>query len=219
MLKPLLPAAALLASLTTPLQAQDTLVGYWNLNTHTTRTAGTSGSLVTYYFGLGPEFMAYDAGTTVNLLPPSTAGQATLFAHFATIVGQGFVQVNGLDFTGLHTPTFSFAARKSAVADLFSTFRIEYNVGTGWQTATTLAEPGQEFSLVSYKFEGGELDGRNNVGLRIHFVEMVDFAAAVSFDNVKVTAVPEPTAIWALGGAAPLLCAQRLARRRASFTA
>lgn len=197
-----------------PLARAET-VGFWDFNNpgdFLGRTAGTSGSMAVALYDasvLVPSYIGSGPGTTVNS-GGYPAGDSLKFGDFASIAGVGYVTLTGLDFAGLSQPTFSFAWKKNDFVTFFESFAVEYNTGSGWQHAVDLGEPGTSYTAASYTFAPGVLDNKSNVGIRLHFVEVVDVASFLDVDNVTVSAVPEPAAVGLLGlGGIGLLAARR----------
>lgn len=182
-------------------QAEDVL-GFWDLNGSLTRSFGgpNAGALSVRYFDLGanPQIgvVGYDTGTSVNLLEGYTAGEALAFSDFASIVGDGFIEIEHINLTGYRLPTLSFAGERNPDLSLFSHLSIDYRIGNGaWVTAVNVGELPNDFGLVSHTFLGGQLDGQSDVSMRIHFTDAVTFVAQARFDNITVSAeaVPEPS--------------------------
>jgi len=191
-------------------QAED-VIGFWNLN-HTFDNSIVepgSGTLSVRYFDIGasePQAAVFQwvTGTDVNLLPPSSAGEALAFTDFFSIVADGYIEIEHIDFTGYQLPTLSFAAMQNPAVTLFSHLSIDYKIGNGsWITAADLkATPfPTAFAPISYQFLGGQLDGLSDVSMRIHFTDAVTLVAEARFDNIKITAeaVPEPSTYALLG--------------------
>lgn len=179
-----------------------TEVAYWDSNGTLARSAGTSGSLGAELVILGAGFIGFGTGTTVNLQPGFTAGQALEFFDLVSVVETGRVTLTGLNFTGLTTPTLSFAIRSNPAFTLSDDFRLQYDTGGGWTTASVLALPTTSYELASYTFDPGVIDGLSDVDLRLEFSSVATVLDVVQVDNVRVTAVPEPSVVWLLAAAA-----------------
>lgn len=192
----------------------ETEVGYWDLNNTLGRSSGSSGVLSAELEGFGPEYISYGTGTSVNLQPGFSAGESLRFSSLATILETGHVTVSHLNFTGLSTPTFSFAAKSSPAFQLGDVFKLEYNSGAGWVTAALLAMPSTSYSLFTHTFAPGILDDLPDVHIRMTFSTIVDIADVFDVDNVRVTAVPEPSAFWLLGSAGILAGIPCILRRK-----
>lgn len=191
----------------------DTEVGYWDLNGTLARSAGTSGSLSAELLILGAGFIGFGTGTMVNLQPGFTAGQALEFFDLVSVAETGRVTLTGLDFTGLTTPTISLAIRSNPAFTLTDDFRVQYDTGGGWITASVLSKPSTSYELVSYTFDTAVLDGLADVDLRLEFSSLATVLDVVQVDNVRVTAVPEPSVEWLLIAAALGLGVLRLRQR------
>lgn len=193
----------------------ETEVGYWDLNSTLTRSAGTSGSLSAELLILGVGFLGFGSGTTVNLQPGFTAGESLQFFDLVSVAETGRVTISDLDFTGLTTPTISFAIRSNPAFSLLDDFRLEYNTGSGWTTASDLALPTTSFELASYTFGAGVIDELSDVDLRISFISVATVLDVVEVDNVRITAVPEPSVVALALGAGAGLMLRRLWRGNA----
>ncbi|MFZ4775730.1 MAG: PEP-CTERM sorting domain-containing protein [Terrimicrobiaceae bacterium] len=78
-------------------------------------------------------------------------------------------------------------------------FRLEYDTGSGWTTATSFQPPTTSYALVSHTFAPGLLDNLSNVQLRITFSTLIAVADVFEVDNLTITAVPEPSTLALLG--------------------
>jgi len=194
-------------------------LGYWDLNNTPNRSSGSSGVLSAELEGFGPSYIGYGSGTSVNLQPGFSAGESLRFSSLATILETGHVTVSNLNFTGLSTPTFSFAAKSSPAFQIDDVFKLEYNSGSGWVTAALLAMPSTSYSLFTHTFAPEILDDLPDVHIRLTFSTIVAIADVFDVDNVRVTAVPEPSVFWLLGAAVILAGTARVFRRKraASF--
>ncbi len=188
-------AATLVVSTT---QAQ-TLVGYWDFNSTLTRSAGSSGTLTAGLDSLGLSYVSSGTGTTVNLQSGFSAGESLAFVNLISVTEVGRVTVNGLNFTGLFTPTFSFAAKSTPAFQIGDVFRLEYDSGSGWITAASFQPPTTSYELVSHTFAPGLLDNVANAQIRITFSTIVAVADVFEVDNLTIAAVPEPSTIALLG--------------------
>jgi hypothetical protein len=90
---------------------------------------------------------------------------------------------------------------------------VQYDTGGGWITASVLTKPSTSYELVSYTFDTAVLDGLADVGLRLEFGSLATVLDVVQVDNVRVTAVPEPSVAWLLIAAVLGLGVLRLRQR------
>jgi hypothetical protein len=164
---------------------------------------------------LGVGSLGFGSGTTVNLQPGFTAGSSLLFFDLVSVAETGRVTISNLDFTGLTTPTISFAIRSNPAFTLVDDFRLEYNTGGGWTTASALALPTTSFELASYTFGSGVIDELSDVDLRISFISVASVLDVVEVDNVRITAVPEPSVVALALAAGAGLISRRVWRRNA----
>ncbi len=154
-------------------------------------------------------------GTTVNAQPGVPAGDSLSFISLLDIVEDGTITISGLDFTGLEDVEFSFAIASDYVGVGAQSYTLEYNTGSGWETFSGIAEPGTSFTSRTFDLSSvTALNGASSASLRIHFVEALNLVDAVSFDNITVTAVPEPGTIGLLTAAGSLLALRRRSRVR-----
>ncbi len=212
-MKTLLAATLCFLSACLPVFSQ-TQVGYWDLNGTLTRSAGSSGTLSAELLVLGSGFINYGTGTAVNLQPGFTAGSSLRYFNLVSVVEVGRLTLTGLDFSGLETPTVTFAIRSNPAFTLSDTFQLEYNINGGsWLSATGLALPTTSFSLFSYTFGAGVLDNVGNAGIRVAFSSVATILDTVEIDNVRVTAVPEPGTLGLLAVVGIALIALKRRRR------
>lgn len=172
----------------------DTVVGYWDLNTRFTPQIG-SASLAAELNGVGILSLGWGTGTSVNLEPGYSAGESIRFLGALAGFETGTITLTGLNFSGLTTPTISFAARSNPVFEIGDQFDVEYDAGSGWSTPIALAKPGLSYSLVSHTFGSGLLDNVSDAKIRITFSSIITVADVIEVDNVRVSAVPEPTSL------------------------
>lgn len=69
---------------------------------------------------------------------------------------------------------------------------------------------------MSYTFDPGVIDGLSDVDLRLSFTSVAALLDTVEVDNIRVTAVPEPSVVWLLVAAGVTLGALGLRRRHHS---
>lgn len=175
--------------------ADAALLGYWNFNGSYDRTGGTMGSLSAELEAFGLDYQDLNGeGSAINLVPPSLADTSLRFFSLASIAEVGHVAIVGLNFVNYASPTISFAAQNSPAFQVGDEFYVEYDLGLGggWVKAADLAAPDTPFQLITYTFAPGLLDGKSNVGIRLTFSTALNFIDTLEFDNLQITAVPEP---------------------------
>jgi len=208
----------IIATLAIGMSAQGaTLVGYWDFNSGSlARSQGTSGTMSTFLVSVAvADFQSFSLpGTTVNAQPAVSAGSSLSFVSLLDIVEDGTITISGLNFSGLEGIQFSFAFASDVVGINAETLTVEYNVGDGWQTFSSIAEPTNTFTTRTFDLSSvTALDGAPSAALRIHFVEALDVIDILSFDNITVTAVPEPGALSLLACGGALLALRHRSRR------
>ncbi len=190
-----------------------TIVGSWDFNSSSlARSQGTSGTMTTELVGYpAPSYQTFTlAGTTVNAQPLIPAGQSLSFVSLFSIVEAGTVSITGLNFTGLRDIMFSFAIADDSLLTGTNSFAIDYDAGSGWQSFGSFAEPGTTFTSRSFDLSSiTALNGATNAGIRIGFAQTLNIIDVLSFDNVTVTAVPEPQTLGLLGAVLVLLAIWR----------
>ena len=191
-----------------------TQVAYWDLNGTLARSAGSSGTMSASLMVLGPGFIGYGTGTAVNLQSGFTAGSSLRFSDLVSVHEIGRLTLTGLNFSGLETPTLTFAIRSVPGFTLSDGLQLEYSTdGGSWLAVTSLTRPTATYSLASYTFGAGILDNVANAGLRLTFSTPSTVIDSVEIDNVRVTAVPEPATFGLLAGLVTLAIALHRRRR------
>ena len=204
----LLAAAA--CSLTVNASAQN-LLAYWNMDADSstsakfTANAGTQAEDVTMTAKpIG--FLSYLSntdGTTLNIYGPAgDPNNALRTASFFSVFTEGSIVISGLNTSQLTDLTISFAIRSDALITWNEQANIDYQipeVSSTWvdwdETRTT--------QTGSYQLESFTLpeavEGHDVVNLRIRMSAFFSADQHVDFDNIQITAVPEP-GTWALLG-------------------
>lgn len=151
--------------------------------------------------------LSNDTGTSLNVLPPEgVPNQALEFYTGASFGGDdGQLEMHDFDFTGMTDVVFSTAVRTDAVIIWNSRLHVDYRIDDGswidWaETETT--------NVGLYELESFDMpdaiDGEGNVDFRLRTTSWVTLGGTADFDNIQITAVPEPSTWALLAGAATL---------------
>lgn len=207
----LLVGAALIVS------AQAEVKSYWSFNSHSPAPNLGSATLTATWFGLGPGTINYEAlGSDLGALPGYDAGSALDFVSAATFLTTRHVLLENLNFAGMTGVEFSYAVASTELFDWNETAYAYYRIGDGeWSEEISLSLPIHDFTEEIFDF-GAELDGKSNVSVLIEYKAAMAVGASLRIDNMKVSAVPEPSAFGLLAaGGLVMLAARRRAGRRA----
>jgi len=183
-----------------PVQA--TLVAYWDMDASSvgskrSPSGGSQAGTVVMDFAYPPGWgtdITDVAGTPVNVVPPEgTSNRAVSFdTGLSVLQNADIITITGLDFTGLRDVEVSFAALGDAAFSWNSEIHLDYSiVGSYVDWAETESNTGGVWELDSFSMPSA-LDGESNVSLRIRTSNTVSILAQVDFDNIQITAVPEP---------------------------
>lgn len=184
----LLTALILLAS--TVSQAQ--VLSYWSFNNQTTHADLGTATLSASWFGLGPGTLVYATGTDLNAQPGYDAAWSLGYVDILTVLTDHRIEISGLDFTGLTDAELSFAATSTELFGEGEDAVIHYRIGGGsWVEFTEIALPTTSWRLDTVDF-GSLFDGHANVSIRIDYRARFELGSSLRFDNITVSAVPEP---------------------------
>jgi hypothetical protein len=199
------------------------LLAYWNMDASTasskfTANAGSqAGSVI---MTAEPEgFLSYlknTDGTTVNLYGPAgDPNNALRTASFVSVFTEGYVVMSDLNTTGMTDLTISFAIRSDAFITWNEQAHIDYRLNDGsWVDWTEVATTSTgAWELESFVLPDA-VENQTNVDLRIRMTAFFSVDQNVDFDNIQITAVPEP-GTWALLGGLGIAGLVIIRRRRA----
>ena len=213
MIRRFLGISVLCLSLTCASEAA--LVDFWDFNAQNNHSTFGKATLHTSWSGIGFGTLSYDVlGTEVGAPEGIDAGWSLPFIDLLDGLAHHRITIEGLNFTGLHSVSLTFAEKSSRIVSLGDHTKIEYNIDdTGWVELLSLDPVGSEWTLQTISF-GNLLDNAGHVSIRITHHAFFKTGAVVSFDNIGISAVPEPDAM-ALAATAFLL-GMLLMRRRVS---
>lgn len=214
----IIPAVLLLAS-----NAQaNTLLAYWNMDATDVPTkfvanqgtqAGSVSMTATPVGFLGD--LGNDVGTTLNILAPEgDPNQALEFYTGASFFGDGQLEMHDFNFTGYTDVNFSVAVLTDAFIIWNSRLHLDYRINDGswvdWaETETTNAGV---YELESIALPDA-IDGQANVDFRLRTSSWITLGGKADFDNIQITAVPEP-GTWGLLAGASVLALLAVRRRK-----
>lgn len=180
------------------------VIAYWNMDALTLAgklpaNAGTQGATVTASFdefavgflsGIDP----VAEGTTINIVgSEGWPNRGVGFFRIGAIYENGAFVMSGFDFTGLSTVAVSFAYKSEFAFTWDEDLNVDYRINSGsWVDIEELQTWSPNFSLASISF-GNLLDDTANVDLRIRTTNWLSTFGYLDIDNVKITAVPEPS--------------------------
>ena len=199
------------------------LLAYWNMDASTASskfTANDGNQAGSVTMTAEPEgFLSYLSntnGTTVNLYGPAgDPNNALRTASFVSVFTEGSVVMSDLNTTGLTDLTISFAIRSDAFITWNEHAHIDYRIDDGsWVDWTEVATTAAGVSELESFVLPDAVENQANVDLRIRMTAFFSVEQNVDFDNIQITAVPEP-GTWALLGGLGLTGLVVIRRRRA----
>ncbi|MDP0496849.1 MAG: PEP-CTERM sorting domain-containing protein [Verrucomicrobiota bacterium JB024] len=198
------------------------LLAYWNMDASTVSskfTANQGDQAGTVTMTAAPSGflngMSSVTGIALNALPP--IGDPNNALHTTTFISSGEecqVVMSGLNLSNMTDLTLSFAVKSNAFFSWGEHMHIDYDIGEGWvdwvESGST--EAGQ-WEVDSFTLPEA-VNGQSSVSLRIRMTDFIAVAQYVDFDNIQITAVPEP-GTWALLGGLGIAGLVIIRRRRA----
>jgi len=177
---------------------------YWNFNNAFNPLASNIGGAHAdvVHLSVGPGEVFLGAGTSLNALEPASPNFSLGAAAAPDIFQLESITFRNLDFRHLSNVQLSFAAQTWSVLDTAATFTVSYQIGTAaWSTPVSLATPSASWSVYQVGF-GGVLDGKNDVKIRLTFIDAFDFFDYHGIDNVQIIPEPSGSALLFWGGLA-----------------
>lgn len=222
--------------------AHGSTIAFWNFNSGTSSTTGTFSAATTFAVTEGSGTLTFSNGTTglavfggtVTNLPspdPDATGRGVALAIQNGTSGANngsFLQMN-LDMTGLQDLGMSFAAQRTSTG--FNAIDVSYAVGEGSYTSffavplleesmgTTSAVPAS-IRTVDFTSINGVIANQGDVRIRMTFSGGSTSSSAGNnrFDNLTLTAVPEPSTLGLAGVGVALAGLGAWGRRRTAAT-
>jgi hypothetical protein len=191
------------------------VLAYWSFNDKNTHTDIGTASLSSTWFGLGPGTLVYATGTELNARPGYEAGFALGYVDIFTMHSNHRLQITGLDFSGLTDAELAFAVTTTELFGIGESAHVYYSLNGGgtWEHFGEIALPNSFWRMDTIHF-GDLFDGQADVAIRIDYFAAFETGSSLRFDNVTISAVPEPAS-----GTLALLALAGLARRRRSSRA
>lgn len=197
-----------------PVLSHAKLTDYWSFNSKTPNPNLGVATLEAHWIGFGIAVPTFDLlGTELNAQMDFPAGNAMGFYDLATAASHHQLVLSGLDFTGESGVRLSYAVRSHGLFEIGEKATISYKIGDGaWSAAVEVDLPTGAWAVREYYF-GSALDNASNVSIRITHNALFEGAEFLEFDNLTITAVPEP-AVTAVACAAGLGLLALSRRRR-----
>lgn len=194
------------------------LVAYWNFNGLSTTGGVPSNAGVTSYAantGSGsltlngwnsrggataPHGISNFAGSLINSISPDAAGQSLALQGGTTAINNnGASMTISVSFTNLANPILSFATQRSNTG--FTSNQVAYSTDNlNFTNFGATYNPGTSFGLQTFDFSAiDSLDNAANIYLRITMSGATNVSGNSRFDNIQLTAVPEPTSMALFG--------------------
>jgi hypothetical protein len=190
--------------------SQADVLAYWSFNNQSVHADVGTAHLSASWFGVGPGTLVYATGTELNAQPDYAAAWALGYVDIVTALTDHRIEISGLDFSGLTDAELSFAATSTEVFGIGEEAIIHYRIGNGsWVKFTEIALPTATWRVDSVDF-GDLFDGHSHVSIRIDYRATFDLGSSLRFDNITVSAVPEPN----FGAALIAVVAGIVGRRR-----
>ncbi len=196
--------ALLFIALTTPLlaQAQETLIAYWNMDATAVldkfeANAGSQAEAVV--MDASPSGflsdLGNDTGTNINLYgEEGDPNQALEFYTGLNFGNDGQLEIFNLDFTNMTEVVISFAIRADNSFTWNQHLHVDYSLDNGenwidWDENRTTNNGQYELESIAMP---DIIDGKDNIALSIRTSSWININGKVDFDNIQITAVPEP---------------------------
>ncbi len=201
-----------------------TTVAYWNFNNlaiTSASTPGNNGAPTMIHANHGSGLLDLStwhgniddfAGSTINASNSDAAGTSlSLIAGSGSPYpgNGGSIRIH-VSLTGLRDPLLSFATQGTATG--FNTNRLAWSVdGSNFSTFASPYTPAGTYAVQTFDLSSIDtLDGASEAWLQLSFDGASGASGNNRIDNLTITAIPEPSSLWLIGGA----CLITLRRRR-----
>ena len=197
------------SSLSAPAYAE--VLGYWDfnddnlaLNTDISTQTPTMSLFSLTVGSFNPTDTGYLASAAASNQPGVISGDALRLFQLGDVYEDWILRMSGFDFTGLQGAQFvvDLLISRAFAAVENTTFQYSLDGGSNWITfftidSNTAFPPG---SWVSYAVDLPEaVDGQDGVDFRINHDGFANILSDMRYDNVTITAIPEPASVLLLG--------------------
>lgn len=204
--------------------ANASVLYYWDFNNTSSILTPTIGNGSASALNAGVQVFAgigSGTGTNENLVTPYQAGASLEFYQGLGVLGYQRIQFGNLSFADADQVQISFAVRSNEPFEFGNTFKIRYRALTGLEEGPesptwteidwTADKPTSDWSKRTFTLTG--LAGASSAQIQISSYADFAFGSVLEFDNVQITAVPEPSTVvlLALAGGAVFLIIRRRA--------
>lgn len=194
------------------------LVYYWDFNgdlpAALSPTIGSGGAGI-LYTGVGAVSLSQGTGTEVNRYESYAAGKSLAFVDLADAFRVNEITFAALDFSLKTDVVMTVAVRSTGFFSALESFTYQYRVSPSdsWSAAVNWAfKPSAEWQVLTLDFSSA-LNLSSNAQIRLVSTALFDAGEVLQFDNVQITAVPEPGALGLLGVGVLVLTRRRHRRR------
>lgn len=172
-------------------------VAYWSFNADSTAPDIGSNSLAITWEGIGLSSQGWGSGTTLAAQPGYPAGSSLEFIDPFAIFPFHRLIIGGLDFSGKTGASLSLAYRSDQIFEVGETTEVFYRQNAGaWVFSAVIPTPTDNWQSIDIAVPGA--DGNDNVDFAILNSAVFEIGSILEFDNITISAIPEPGAGAAL---------------------